>query len=111
MLANLSLLEEAAAMGGCLTVLDRQNCIVLHEGGCQKFIMPSEYTYFSLVPLDAVLTGVSIENAKYPLRDASVTRVGMITISNEAAPGAEFTVTIGSGRALVIFSRDENRSL
>lgn len=111
MLANLSLLEEAAEMGGRLTVLDRQNRIVLHEGGCQKFIMPPEYTYFSLVPLDAVLTGVSIENAKYPLRDASVTRAGMITISNEAAPGAEFTVTIGSGRALVIFSRDENRAL
>ena len=33
-LANLSLLEEARAMGGRLTVLDRQNRIVLHEGGC-----------------------------------------------------------------------------
>ena len=36
MLANLSLLEEAYAMGGRLTVLDRQNQIVLHEGGCRK---------------------------------------------------------------------------
>ena len=110
MLANLSLLEEAYAKGGLLTVLDRQNQIVLHEGGCQKFKMPPEYAYFSLVPLDAVLTGVSIENAKYPLRDAVVTRAGMVTISNEAIADS-FSVTIREGRSLVIFSRDWTRVL
>lgn len=93
-------------MGGRLTILDRQNRIILHEGGCQKFIMPPEYQYFSIVPLDAALTGVTIEHAKYPLRDATVTRAGMITISNEAAANQPFTVAIGSGRALVVFSRD-----
>ena len=97
-------------MGGRLTVLDRQNQIVLHEGGCQKFKMPPEYAYFSLVPLDAVLTGVSIENAKYPLLDAVVTRAGMVTISNEAIADC-FSVTIREGRSLVIFSRDWTRAL
>ena len=61
--------------------------------------MPPEYAYFSLVPLDAVLTGVSIENAKYPLRDAVVTRAGMVTISNEAIADS-FSVTIREGRSL-----------
>ena len=98
-------------MGGRLTVLDRQNAIVLHEGGRQKFIMPPEYRYFSIVPLDAVLTGVTIENAKYPLRDATITRAGMITISNEAAAGGTFVVEIRDGRALVVFSRDFSRAL
>ncbi len=106
MLANLSLLEEAYAMGGHLTVLDRQNRIVLHEGGCRKFKMPVAYRYFSIVPLDAVLHGVTIENAKYPLRDATITRAGMITISNEAAANEVVTVEIRDGRALVVFSRD-----
>ena len=69
MLANLSLLEEAREMGGRLTILDSCNRIVLHEGGREKFIMPSAYRYFSIVPLDAVLTGVTIENAKYPLEN------------------------------------------
>ncbi|MDO4269628.1 MAG: thiamine diphosphokinase [Eubacteriales bacterium] len=105
MLANLSLLEEAHALGGRLTVLDRQNRVVLHEGGRRKFKMPEAYRYFSLVPLDAVLTGVTIENAKYPLDGATVTRAGMVSISNEAiAP--EFAVSIETGRSLVIFSRD-----
>ena len=36
MLANLSLLEEAYAMGGRLTVLERQNQIVLHAGDVYK---------------------------------------------------------------------------
>ena len=70
----------------------------------QKFIMPPEYQYFSIVPLDAQLRGVTIEHAKYPLRDAVVTRAGMISISNEAAAGQTFTVTIAQGRAMVIFS-------
>lgn len=105
MLANLSLLEEAHALGGRLTVLDRQNKIVLHEGGHQKFKMTEEHHYFSLIPLDEELTGVTIENAKYPLENARVTRAGVISISNEAL-GETFSVSIGTGRALLIFSRD-----
>lgn len=111
MLANLSLLEEAYDLGGHLTVLDRQNRIVLHKGGCQKFKMPAAYRYFSIVPLDAVLHGVTIENAKYPLHDATVTRAGMVTISNEAAENATVTVEIKDGRALVVFSRDLTAAL
>ena len=105
MLANLSLLEEARGLGGRLTVLDRQNRIILHEGNRQKFKMTANYQYFSLIPLDAVLTGVTIENAKYPLQNATVTRAGMVTISNEAVE-PEIIVTITSGRALIVFSRD-----
>ena len=111
MLANLSLLEEAHDLGGHLTVLDRQNRIILHEGGCRKFKMPAAYRYFSIVPLDAVLHGVTIENAKYPLHDATVTRAGMVTISNEAAENATVTVEIQDGRALVVFSRDLTTAL
>lgn len=105
-LANLSLLEEAHALGVQMEIIDRQNRIVLHAGGCMKFKMPTGYKYFSLVPLDAVLHGVTIENAKYPLHDATVTRAGMITISNEAAANETVAVEIRDGRALVVFSRD-----
>ena len=67
MLANLSLLEEAKTLGGHLTILDPYNRVELHQGGRQKFIMPETFTYFSVVPMDAVLEGVTIENAKYEL--------------------------------------------
>ena len=94
MLANLSLLEEAKTLGGHLTI------------GRQEFIMPETFTYFSVVPMDAVLEGVTIENAKYELTNGTVTRVGMISTSNEAKPNSRFAVTIERGTALIIFSRD-----
>ena len=78
----------------------------LHQGGRQEFIMPETFTYFSVVPMDAVLEGVTIENAKYELTNGTVTRVGMISTSNEAKPNSRFAVTIERGTALIIFSRD-----
>ena len=68
--------------------------------------MPETFTYFSVVPMDAVLEGVTIENAKYELTNGTVTRVGMISTSNEAKPNSRFAVTIARGTALIIFSRD-----
>ena len=106
MLANLSLLEEAKTLGGHLTILDPYNRVELHQGGRQEFIMPETFTYFSVVPMDAVLEGVTIENAKYELTNGTVTRVGMISTSNEAKPNSRFAVTIARGTALIIFSRD-----
>lgn len=105
MLANLSLLEEARALGGRLTVQDKQNRVVLHEGGRQIFKIEREDHYFSIVPLDETLVGVTIENARYPLCDALVRRAGMITISNEAL-GPEIAITIARGRALIVFTHD-----
>ena len=106
MLANLSLLEEAKTLGGHLPILDPYNRVELHQGGRQEFIMPETFTYFSVVPMDAVLEGVTIENAKYELTNGTVTRVGMISTSNEAKPNSRFAVTIERGTALIIFSRD-----
>lgn len=71
MLANLSLLEEAKTLGGHLTILDPYNRVELHQGGRQEFIMPETFTYFSVVPMDAVLEGVTIENAKYELTNGT----------------------------------------
>ncbi len=105
LLANLSLLEEAMASGAHCALLDAQNYVVLHAGGCQRFQNNKAYRYFSLVPLDAQLCGVTIEGAKYPLRDATVTRAGMITISNETAAD-QMTIAIAQGRALVVFAND-----
>ncbi len=104
-LANISLLEEMSSMGGSLTLLDSKNKAVLHKGGRQQFIMPEKYRYFSIIPLDGVLDGVTIENAKYPLNEATVKRAGMVTISNETT-ASPFVISIRKGSALVVFSKD-----
>ncbi len=104
-LANLSLMEEMSGLGGDLTVLDSHNKAVLHKGGRREFKMPEGFQYFSIIPLDLVLTGVTIENAKYPLNDAIVPRAGMVTVSNEAI-SPTFAVSIREGRAIIVFSKD-----
>ena len=49
-----------------------------------EYVLPrTEYFYFSLLPIDAVLRGVTIEGAKYPLCDAEARRGDSLTISNE----------------------------
>ncbi len=105
LLANLSLLEEAMAGGAKCALLDAQNYVVLHPGGRQQFKKNKAYRYFSIVPLDAQLYGVTIAGAKYPLQDATVTRAGMITISNEAVAD-QMTIAIAQGTALVVFAND-----
>ncbi len=104
-LANIYLLEEMDSLGGSLTLLDSRNKVILHKGGRQEFKSEGKYRYFSVVALDRELKGVTIENAKYPLKDVVVRRDRMLTISNEAA-APEFSVEIREGRALVIFSKD-----
>ncbi|MGE4548565.1 MAG: thiamine diphosphokinase, partial [Intestinibacillus sp.] len=96
LLANLSLLEEARDCGRRCTVLDRQNMVFLHDGGCRHFKMPPYYQYFSVIPLDEKLEGVTIRGAKYPLERATVLRKRMVSISNEPTQST-FSIEIVRG--------------
>lgn len=81
-LANLQLLETARADGVEAILLDPDNRVTCIGPG--EYTLPrTEYFYFSLLPIDAVLRGVTIEGAKYPLRDAEARRGDSLTISNE----------------------------
>ena len=81
-LANLQLLETARADGVEAILLDPDNRVTCIGPG--KYVLPrTEYFYFSLLPIDAVLRGVTIEGAKYPLCDAEARRGDSLTISNE----------------------------
>lgn len=105
LLGNLSLCEQAHALGGRCRILDRQNLIFLHEGGAQHFKMPPQYRFFSIVPLDATLQDVTITGAKYPLEHAAINRIGMISISNEAVQQT-VGIEIGEGSALIVLAHD-----
>lgn len=106
LLGNLSLCEQAHALGGRCRILDRQNLVFLHEGGAQHFKMPLQYRFFSIVPLDETLQDVTITGAKYPLAHATIHRVGMISISNEAVQPI-VGIQIRQGSALIVLSRDD----
>ncbi|MGN1008259.1 MAG: thiamine diphosphokinase [Butyricicoccus sp.] len=105
LLANLLLCESAYESGARLTVIDRQNTVFLHAGGCMQFFRRNAKRYISLIPLDGKLTGVTMRGMKYPLQNAELTRSCVISVSNEAVE-EQFSIEIGQGRALVIFAED-----
>lgn len=105
LLGNLFLCESAFGQGAVLTVLDAQNTVLFHGGGRMQFVREEARKYVSLIPLDHTLFGVTMIGVKYPLQDAVLTRANMISISNEAVEDS-FSIEIGGGQALVIFSED-----
>ena len=105
LLANLLLCESAFEAGARLTVIDRQNTVFLHTGGCMQLSRAQARRYVSLIPLDRKLVGVTLSGLKYPLQDAVITRTRIVSISNEVVEDA-FQIRIDEGRAFVVFSED-----
>lgn len=107
LLANLSLCEYAAAHNCVCTILDAQNLVRFIASG-ERVCVPknSAYRYFSIIPLDRQLQGLSISGAKYPVQDAAVERCQMYTVSNEVTAN-EAIIQIESGCALLICAKDK----
>ncbi len=106
LLANLSLCEYAAARGCRCYILDAQNLVQFMAAGETIHIPKGRgYHYFSIIPLDRCLQGLTIEGAKYPIEAATVDRSQMYTVSNEVT-GNEAILRAEAGSALVICSKD-----
>lgn len=106
LLSNLSLCEYAWERGCVCHILDAQNEVsFLPSGGTRVIPNEPNFRYFSLVPLDAELTGLTITGAKYSVNQVSVSRSTMFTISNECAANT-VQIHVKKGRALLIRSRD-----
>lgn len=105
LLSNLSLLEYVYERGGVCTLRNAQNYVQFHEGGLKKYRRDAQFKYVSFIPLDRVLTGVTLTGLYYPLKDAVLSRSAVLSISNEPV-AEEFTIYIETGRALVLFTKD-----
>ena len=102
-LANLQLLEQAAKDGVRARIVDPDNEIRYFPGGTTNFSCCG-FRYFSLLPIDEQLEGVSIRHAKYPLDQVRVHRGDSLTVSNEPLDGP-VTVTVERGACWLIFSQ------
>lgn len=63
------------------------------------------YAFFSLLNITGCAKGVSIQNAKYPLKDAEITCEYQYGISNEVIPGQTAIVSVRHGKLLLIKDR------
>lgn len=66
-----------------------------------KFV-GSEYPYFSLLNITGDAEGVTVENAKFPLKNGHIPCEYQFGISNEPLPEKEAKITLREGRLLLI---------
>ena len=99
-IANLQLLEQAWRDGVDAAIWDEDNEIRYIQDGTVE-IPHGQFRYFSLLPLDRTLSGVTIRGAKYNVENFSVLRGDTRTVSNETV-GQPATVTVSQGAAWII---------
>ena len=68
-------------------------------------VVRSQYQYFSLIAADEKVKGVSIEGAKYPLVNATLTRKHQFAVSNEITKNCAL-INVKKGGIFIIESRD-----
>lgn len=105
LLANILLLEYCYNNNITLKIISLNNEIMLQNAG-ENIYSTKKYKYFSIIPLDDVLKGVSLTGVKYKLDNVDLYRADVISISNEQI-GDFITLNIKSGKAIIIFSGDD----
>ena len=61
--------------------------------------------FFSLLNITGIAKGITVKNAKYPLKDAEITCGYQYGVSNEVLPGMRAEVTVKEGKLLLIKDR------
>jgi thiamine pyrophosphokinase len=97
---NIGILEKAE---GKAVILDREHEIH-YIAGSITIAPPHRHRYYSVIPLDETLEGVSVSGAKYTLDNSVLFRRATVGISNEPARGKSFSVSVKKGRALLVLS-------
>ena len=105
MMANLALCEYSADRGVVCVLADERNLVECHAKDSVKIKKSNRFPYFSLIPLDACLEGVTIMGAKYPLQNHLVSRTEILTISNEF-DAEEVDISVKNGKWLLVRSGD-----
>lgn len=101
-LSNIGLLEYIAHHGGRGRLINENNIVTVITKDTEFY--PGEGKYISLIPIGTV-TGVTLENLKYPLWEAVLTFDNSIAVSNEFV-GKSATVRLKEGSLIVIMSDD-----
>ena len=71
----------------------------------QTAYIDDSFRFFSLLNITGIAKGITVKNAKYPLKDAEITCVYQYGVSNEVLPGMRAEVTVKGGKLLLIKDR------
>lgn len=71
----------------------------------QTAYIDDSFRFFSLLNITGTAKGITVKNAKYPLKDAEITCGYQYGVSNEVLPGMRAEVTVKEGKLLLIKDR------
>ena len=103
MMSNLAILEDLSNRGIYAVMLDSQNRARFLRS-TSTLIPRSGYQYVSLLAVDPVVKGVSVEGCKYPLKKAKLTRSFQYAVSNEILGNCAL-ISVRKGAIYVIESK------
>ena len=99
-LGNLSILLSLHAQGKRALLLDDYS--EMEVGGREPAYIDDSFPFFSLLNISGTARGVTIEDAKYPLRDAEIPCTYQYGVSNEVLPGRRARVSVEEGELLLV---------
>ena len=100
MLAN----DEHIQRGIPTRIVDKDNELMLFEPG-SYIVEENEFKYISFIPITKEITGITLENFKYPLTNISLYRGRTLSVSNELNFKTG-TFSFSNGILLMVRSRD-----
>ncbi len=108
-LANLGLLLQAERAGCKCYIVDETNRVqMLTANGRKNCSIRKEEQYgdyLSVIPMTAIVEGLTIEGVMYPLKDKTIRQGSSLTVSNQILK--EAYIAIKKGDVLVIESKDK----
>ena len=99
-LGNLSILLSLHAQGKRALLLDDYS--EMEVVGREPAYIDDSFPFFSLLNISGTARGVTIEDAKYPLRDAEIPCTYQYGVSNEVLPGRRARVSVEEGELLLV---------
>ncbi len=99
-LGNLSILLYLDSLGKQAVAVDDYSQMEIVSS--QPKQVEDKCAYFSLLNISGMAEGITVENAKYPLQDATITCEYAYGVSNEVLPGKTATVSVQKGKLLLV---------
>lgn len=107
LMANIQLLVKPLQNYSAIHIemIDEKNTLYVKKAGTYTVSKIDEYKYISFLPVTPAVSGMTLENFKYPLNDCHIPMGSTLCISNELIRG-HGTFSFSEGILLVVRSKD-----
>ena len=102
-LCNVSILLKLYSIGKTAVIIDDYSDMQIV--GRKTAFVDDSYAFFSLVNITGNAKGITVRNAKYPLKNAEITCDYQYGVSNEPLKGKIAEITVKDGELLLIKDR------